>query len=217
MHSRLTLVVVCLFLLPAAQGIGISIHGSLPSAVLHNIETMAGLDPAENINVLRESLRDVSNFAEQLMSPAFESEQRRNGISEVSKPSGSTFHELKLRPRFEIQDTKEGFMVIGTLPGLRKEDLSLEILENQEGRFLEIGGGSPQKNSRSPSPAREETTKSHTPKLRAGYAKFERRIRLPHHVDASTLQAKYEDGLLVVTIHPLAKQDSSQRQKITIS
>ena len=186
----------------------------MPSAVLHNL---AGMDAAENLDVLRESLRDVSNFAEQLMSPAFESDRRRNGISEVKKASGSTFHELKLRPRFEVQDTKEGFMLIGTLPGLRKEEISLEVVENQEGRFLEIAGGSQQVPSRSPSPARGEAATRQAPKLRAGYAKFERRVQLPQHIDPSTLQAKYEDGLLVVTIYPLAKKDSSQRQKIAIN
>jgi HSP20 family molecular chaperone IbpA len=214
MVHKLFLIAAYLATIPASRAIGISFHGAMPSAVFHDL---AGMDAAENLDVLRESLRDVSKFAEQLISPAFETEQRRNGILEVKKTSGSTFHELMLRPRFEIQDTKEGFMLIGTFPGLKKEDISLEVVENQEGRFLEVAGGSQQVPSRSPSPSRGEKITIQAPKLRAGYAKFERRVKIPQNIDPSTLQAKYEDGLLVVTIYPLAKKDTSQRQKISIS
>ena len=46
-----------------------------------------------------------------------------------------------------------------------------------------------------------------------GYAKFKRRIRLSQHADASTLEAKYHDGLLVVRMLKSTKVD---RQKVVI-
>ena len=217
MISKLFIYSTLLLLIPSINALGVSFHGTLPSSVIHNLESLADLGPVENMNILRQSMRDIADFAENLMGPAVEAAERRNGISEVKKASGATSHELKLRPRFDVQDTKDGFMLFGTLPGLRKEELSLEIVENAEGRVLEITGGSQNTTSRSPSPARGDTSTPETSlKLRAGYAKFERRIRLPQHVDPSTLQAKYEDGLLVVTMRTLAKKDSSQRQKIVI-
>jgi HSP20 family protein len=145
-------------------------------------------------------------------------DRKSQGIAEVRKNGGSSHHELNLRPRFDVQESKEGFMLIATMPGLRKEDLSIEIINTPEDRMLEISGGSPNAPSRDPSPSRDTTTtqKLSAPKLRTSYAKFERRIRLPQNVDTSTLQAKYEDGLLVVTMSPLARKDTSQRQKIAI-
>ena len=201
---------LCLLSASAAQAAGVSFGGLLPTAVLHNVESRVGLEPVETMDV-RESLRDASNFAELLILPAFESDQRRDELCEINRHSGYSFHELRLRPRFEIQDTNEGFVILGALPGLRREDLSLEILEHQEGHIVAILGGSPLNHFHSSSPSREEVPK-HMPRIRAGYAKFERRFRLPQHTDASTLRAKYENGLLVVT---LAKKESVIRHKVT--
>ena len=106
---------------------------------------------------------------------------------------------------------------MGSMPGLRKEDISIEIIENPDGRVLEISGGS-NVTSKDPSPARDGSTPESrpTPKLRTAYAKFDHRVRIPKNIDASSLQAKYEDGLLSITMSPMAKTDLNQRQKIAI-
>ena len=108
-------------------------------------------------------------------------------------------------------------MLLGTLPGLRKEDLSIEVVKSSEGHVLEISGQSPTSaGSRGPSPSRADPETRVNPSLRASYSKFEQRIRIPRNIDPSTLQAKYQDGLLVVSMLPLTKTEQSQRQKIAI-
>jgi HSP20 family molecular chaperone IbpA len=218
--ANVVFVAACLALaVHSANAFGVTFSGTVPS---HSILRSFGpdFDAMDGLNDLRDSMRDVLEFADRLAMPAFEASERKNhqGITEVKKNGGSSHHELRLRPRFDIQESKEGFMLMATMPGLRKEDLSIEIINSPEGQLLEISGGSPNTSSRDPSPSRDaaNTQQPSAPKLRTAYAKFERRIRLPPNVDTSTLQAKYEDGLLVVTMSPLAKKDTTQRQKIAI-
>ena len=222
MKSANLVAAACLIALavPSASAFGRSFSGIVPThSILRSFGPGYDFDAMDGLNNLRDSMRDVLEFADRLVMPALESNDRKSqGISEVKKNGGSSHHELRLRPRFDVQQSKEGFMLMATMPGLKKEDLSIEIINTSEDRLLEISGGSPNVSSRDPSPARDAANNQQpsTPKLRTSYAKFEHRIRLPPNVDTSTLQAKYEDGLLVVTMSPLAKKDSSQRQKIAI-
>ena len=48
--------------------------------------------------------------------------------------------------------------------------------------------------------------------LRATYRAFRERVRLPQGMDRDAMRAKYEDGLLVVTI-PRAKTENDVRRK----
>ena len=222
MKSTSFVVAACLVTLaaPFASAFGVSFSGTVPShSILRSFVPSSDFDAIDGINNLRDSMCDVLEFADRLAMPAFEANDRKSqGIAEVKKNGGSSHHELRLRPRFDVQQSKEGFMLMATMPGLKKEDLSIEIINTPEDRLLEISGGSSNISSRDPSPARDQanTQQPSTPKLRTSYAKFEHRIRLPPNVDASNLQAKYEDGLLVVTMSLLAKKDTSQRQKIAI-
>ena len=52
--------------------------------------------------------------------------------------------------------------------------------------------------------------------LRATYCAFKERVRLPRGIDREAMLAKYEDGLLVVTM-PRVKTGSARRQAIAIS
>ena len=47
----------------------------------------------------------------------------------------------------------------------------------------------------------------------AGYARFARRVPLSQHVDTSTLEAKYQDGLLVVKV---VKSTKVERKRVAI-
>jgi HSP20 family molecular chaperone IbpA len=192
--------------------------GLPPRLVLSNLGQSVDVDPIECFNIIRDSMRDITEFADCLASPAMEGNDRKHhGITEVKREGVTSHHEVKLRPKFDVRETKQGFMLIGSMPGLRKEDLSIEIIENPDGRVLAISGDS-NVTSRDPSPARDgsATESCPTPRLRTSYAKFEHRVRIPKHIDTATLQAKYEDGLLSITMSPLAKTDLHQRQKIAI-
>ena len=214
-------IAACLVALASsAHAFGVSFAGTIPPRlVLSNLGSSVDVDPLDCFNIIRDSMRDITEFADCLASPGLEGNDRKHqGITEVKRNGGTTHHEVKLHPRFDVKETKQGFMLMGSMPGLRKEDISIEIIENPDGRVLEISGGSPNVTSRDQSPARDgSTTESRpAPRLRTAYAKFEHRIRIPKNIDTSTLQAKYEDGLLAVTMSPLAKTDLNQRKKIAI-
>ena len=217
--SFLTIAILFGTVVPATSSLAIS-SGFFPS-VVDDLRAFSMLDdPAKGLDVLTRSMRDLSDFADFLANPSAESRDRRNiGLRETKKPDGTIQRELRLRPRFEIQESKDGLVVLGTTPGLRKEDLSVEVIEGPDGKFLDISGQSLNTTaSREPSPPRSNEA-SHGPKvpqLRAGYAKFERRVKIPDHIDTTTLNAKYHDGLLVLTMLPAVKKDETQRQKIAI-
>ena len=221
MIRNYVVVAACLVALASsAHAFGVSFAGSLPPRlVLSNLGDPVDVDPLDCFNIIRDSMRDITEFADCLASPALEGRDRKQQvITEVKGNGGAGHHEVKLRPRFDAKETKQGFMLMGSMPGLRKEDLSIEIIEHHDGHLLEISGGSPNVTSKEPSPARDGKTAEHrpTPKLRTTYAKFEHRIRIPKNIDTSTLHAKYEDGLLAITMSPFVKTDVSQRQKIAI-
>jgi HSP20 family protein len=205
---------------PATASIAFS-SGFLPS-VIDDLRGFSGFeDPARGLDVLTRSMRDLSDFADFLVNPSAESRERRNtGLRETKKSDGTIHRELRLRPRFEIQESKDGLVILGTTPGLRKEDLVVEVIEGPDGKVLEISGQSPNATaSREPSPPRaniDAGIERKIPQLRAGYGKFERRVKIPDYIDASTLSAKYNDGLLVLTMMPVVKKEETQRQKIAI-
>ena len=100
------------------------------------------------------------------------------------------------------------------MPGLHKDELSVEVVDGPDGQTLEIAGGS--REPACPQAAAEAPgNQAGAPDVypEAGYAKFARRVPLSQHVDASTLEAKYHDGLLVVK---MVKSTKVERKRIAI-
>ena len=130
-----------------------------------------------------------------------------NQGSTYSQPATApnTACDYQLEPEFQIIETGQGIALIGKMPGMAKESLSLAIADGPEGQALEIFGGSD-----CPAPS-QEPTEGTTGKFR--YAKFERSIPLSSNLDSSSLEAKYHDGLLVATIQKATK---SIRRNVTI-
>ena len=193
---------------------GDCISGFIPSAPLHRGEDSA-FDPYDNFNLLTKSMRQLTKFADRIAStmndPAQESVDRKLNHSSIETKVGRlSYHgnnvELKLRPRIDWQETREGFVLTAATPGLRKEELAIEIIEASGVYFLEISGQSAGSSGDSAKPLT----------LRASYQNFHHKVRLPAGVDRDSLKAVYENGLLVVTIQH-SEKPTSQRHKITIS
>ena len=232
--------VYLLALFVPAYSYGVTFCDTTPSsAVMEGLESLADRETM-NLSVLRQSLRDVSDFVNRIGAPANtkqEHESQAEFHAKVSAASGRLG--TKPHPRYEVHETRAGFLLSATMPGLRKEDLSIEIVGNSEGHVLDISGGTNHNGTASDtrrktlteifngelnhtthhlSPVPGEPT--HTA-LRAlfianDYPKFERRIPIPLRYDISSLEAKYEDGLLVVTMAPLDKKPPNQRLKVVI-
>lgn len=90
-------------------------------------------------------------------------------------------------PRVDVKETEKAFEVHVALPGIKKEEISIEI----EKSVLSISGERKLKNE-------NKDDKYHM--VENFYGKFSRSFTLPENVDASKIAASYNDGILAVEI-----------------
>ncbi len=112
----------------------------------------------------------------------------RNGSSE------------KFLPTIDLAETPEGFEVLVDLPGVKAEDVKLELHEGQ----LVISG------KRDHATERKDKSFHYTERASGS---FVRSLVLPSDVDAEKIDAQYENGVLHVK---LPKSVKAQPKKIEI-
>ncbi len=100
-----------------------------------------------------------------------------------NKMGGESF----FRPGVDVIENENLFEVHVAIPGIRKEDINLDISNNE----LKVSGERKEKKA-------EDGEKYHMRELR--YGKFSRTFRLPENADKSKIEAKFEDGILKVVI-----------------
>lgn len=104
-------------------------------------------------------------------------------------------------PACEIRDEEKFYSVGLDIPGLRKEELDIEVKDNQlhitgERRF------------------EEKTEKNNILRSERRYGKFSRVFTLPQNVNTDGIEARFENGVLEIVI---PKEVKTQTKKITIS
>ena len=119
--------------------------------------------------------------------PTVEAEE--NGIS-AFKPTVST------------RESEFAYHVEVDVPGVKKEDISIDIKENN----LVISG------ERS---FKEERQEKDYYKVESSYGKFQRSFALPENVDVENIEASCADGVLEVVL-PKLKIETNEARKITI-
>jgi HSP20 family protein len=102
----------------------------------------------------------------------------------------------------DLHEDNEGFELVATIPGLKPDDLQIEVEED----VLTLRGKAP---------APENGTGEYLVR-EIGPIDFERRLRLPASVDASKAEAVLEHGLLKVRI-PKAEEARPKRIPVKIS
>jgi HSP20 family protein len=103
-------------------------------------------------------------------------------------------------PSCEIGETQNTYILKFDMPGIKKEDVKIELNDNK----LTV------------SAERREEKKSEDIKFRKSeisYGSYERSFSFPTHVDEKKVDAKFQDGVLKVT---LAKSEESKKKLITI-
>jgi HSP20 family protein len=96
--------------------------------------------------------------------------------------------EIIWTPRVDVHETDNEIIIIDAeLPGIRKEDIKVEIKDN----VLTISGERKQEKK-----SETETTKT----VECRYGKFERSFGLPETVTTENVNAKFKDGILTLTL-----------------
>ncbi|MDX2121680.1 MAG: Hsp20/alpha crystallin family protein [Gemmatimonadota bacterium] len=103
-------------------------------------------------------------------------------------------------PPTDIFEDADGLKILLELPGLRPEDVKLTV----ENLTLTIRGEKKQV-------AEEQTTKVH--RYERSYGAFERSFALPNTVDVERVAAKFEHGVLTVT---LPKAEKAKPREIAV-
>ena len=114
----------------------------------------------------------------------------------VSRTGGSTFY-----PKTDVAETEKAFEIQLAVPGMNKEDFKLELNE----KYLTISGErkfNEEKKDRS----------FHT--IETYYGSFSRSFKLPENVDASKINANYNNGILEVTLPKDEKKLLKQTIKV---
>ncbi len=104
------------------------------------------------------------------------------------------------RPPVDLVETAQEFVFRVELPGIDKSDVEIEA----DQRSLAIRGEKRQT---------REVDQQRFHRMECGYGRFERRFGLPVDVDPDGVEAKLEDGVLVIRV-PKVSTLSSRRVEI---
>lgn len=103
-------------------------------------------------------------------------------------------------PVCEITDREKQYSLSLDIPGMREQDISIEVKDNQlfvtgERKF------------------EAQSDKDQVLRTERRYGKFQRVFTLPQNVNADNIQASFEHGVLDIV---LPKEEKAQTRKITI-
>ncbi len=104
-------------------------------------------------------------------------------------------------PRFDVKETKDGYVFHADVPGVKDEDLEIALTGNR----LSISGRREQEN-REQNEAYYATERS--------YGSFTRTFTLPDGIDAEHVNAELKNGVLTLTV---PKRPEVQPKKISIA
>ncbi len=112
------------------------------------------------------------------------------------RSGGSTFV-----PKVDVLENEQAFEIHFAVPGLNKEDFNIELKDN----YLTVSGERKFSN--------EKKDKNYH-SIETSYGSFSRAFSLPENVDASKINAKYDKGILELTIPKDEKKTLKQSIKV---
>jgi HSP20 family protein len=104
-------------------------------------------------------------------------------------------------PATDIYETKDGYVFKLELPGLKKEDINIELNENT----LSIKGERKEE---------KEVKKEDYHQIESCSGTFSRSFALPHNIDPKKIDAKMKNGVLELHV---AKAEEKKPKTITIN
>ncbi|RNC84728.1 MAG: Hsp20/alpha crystallin family protein [Balneola sp.] len=121
-------------------------------------------------------------------------------VDEFFNQKTSNYRRDNFMPSVDVSETETLFEVSVVLPGLKKEDISVDL---EKGK-LTISGERKFEN-------KDEGKNFH--RVETQYGKFSRSFYLPDSIDESSISAKYDAGILSITIN---KSEEEAKKQIEI-
>lgn len=115
----------------------------------------------------------------------------------LTRSGGSSF-----QPRVDIVENDKAFELHVAAPGMNKEDFQIEMNDN----FLTVSGERKFTN---------EKKDANWHSIETQYGSFSRSFSLPENVDSAKIAAKYNNGILEVTIPKDEKKALKQTIKVS--
>jgi HSP20 family protein len=101
-------------------------------------------------------------------------------------------------PFVDLEDTDDAYVVEAELPGVTRENVNIEFVDNE----LNITGEIKERERKGTVRRRSRRT-----------GRFDYRVSLPDHVDADKIEANLADGVLAVRV---PKSERAQRRRIEV-
>ena len=102
-------------------------------------------------------------------------------------------------PRVDVVDDEKSIKLIADLPGVKKEDVKILL----EDGFLTVSG-----EKKNEFEGKEEINIIRNERL---FGKFERKFELPEDINPDEIKAKFENGLLNISIAKLVPEKPKER------
>jgi len=119
--------------------------------------------------------------------------------------------DLRMKPgeklfmlRMDTKETDEAYVLTLDVPGMDKDDITVELVEN----VLTVSGEREEQ-------VEDEEREGQQVRREISYGRFERRITLPDNADTEQITSTYEDGVLTITV-PKKEQAEEKSRRIII-
>lgn len=121
-------------------------------------------------------------------------------MSDWSLTPTRSYQERQFDPSCDIAESEDHFLLSVDLPGMKKEDIKIELNEN----VLTVSGERKREHS---------DTHGKYQRFEKTYGSFQRRFSLPSTVESGKVEARYEDGVLELC---LPKAQAAKPRQIEI-
>ena len=190
------------------------------------VSSGSAFHPYDNFDTLTRSMRELTRSADfiarALADPKHQHADNKPSAASLHQPSdaqpspSSQAMRILLRPSIDWKETADGFVLTAATPGLRKDELKVELLDASGAWYIEVAGETAA-SSETPKDDSQTAQPQDLAKLRPMYRSFSEKVRLPQGVDREAMRATYEDGLLVVTMPRVKAEAEVKRRKIDIN
>ncbi len=143
---------------------------------------------------LEDYMRDIRDEMENLFKSTFSPAD----FMDKEFEKGDLVH----KPPVQLCEKEGKFELKVQLPGIKKEDINVEIMDNS----IKIKAETKEE---------EKIEEENLYRSEFRYGKYMRTVSLPENVISSDAEAEYKDGVLTISV-PKAKIEEKERKKLTV-